>query len=104
MIELSELTSDEYVHCPSCGDECGLHIGAIVVNAGGQITKINRSGLHHYTGDPDGRGTSITVTYGCEFCAEVTSVKQHFNKGTVLLSSKRVGSCSFAGPEDIWRD
>lgn len=114
MIPLDKLiSSDGYraiMHCPACGDECGLHITKIHVNAGGSITVIDHSGTRCSVGDSNGRGTVITICYACELCGDVTSVTQRFHKGSVFFDSTMIHSNNnqeegdWAGHKDIWRN
>ena len=102
---------DGEANCPACGDPYGLHLVCTIVNAGGQITKIDHHGTKMTAGEPTVRGTTVEIFYGCEQCGCVTAVGQRFHKGCVLISKRFIHQPSsteewsdWGGYVDIWRD
>ena len=101
------INSSKSKNCPLCGDSDGLHIQAVVVNAGGQITIVDSGGTHMKAGEPYYRGVAVITYYGCELCGDTSSVKEHFHKGSVFVTTEKEDPQNplFAGKgPDIWRD
>ena len=93
------------VECPFCGDDC-IHIEAVNVNCGGEITTIDRSGTKLQAGDPDGRGASVLLVLWCESCLHKWQHRWFFHKGQTLVEDKMLsdGPVDYDQVNTLWRD
>lgn len=87
------------VHCPMCRGE-NVHLSAVEVNAGGQITTITSRGMEQSRSEAFGRGVRVRIRYSCE-CEHIFQWVLWFCKGMTLTDTEQIGP-GFEGV--IWRD
>lgn len=97
--------STETLRCPFCGFEY-VHIEAVKVNAGGEITEVTSSGLCYWRGKASGRGARIDITFWCENGHRWTRSLQ-FHKGMTFVEDtllEEVEDFELPAWKDLWRD
>jgi hypothetical protein len=97
---------NDNLKCPYCKNDC-LHLQAVEVNRGGEITNVDKDGTRIKAGDPSGRGARVTLTLWCEQGHKWTRSFQ-FHKGSIYVEDETLISgcpgCLHFFTADLWRD
>jgi hypothetical protein len=93
-----------HIACPVCRFEY-THPVAVVVNAGGSITTVDKGGTRMSAGKPVDRGVMIEIHFVGE-CGHDYRLNFHFHKGITSVESTIGGGTpdDRQPPATIWRD
>ena len=92
---------DHPMRCPYCNFDY-VHLEALELNRGGQITAIDHTGTTMRAGEASGRGARVALTFWCESGHRWLVVFQ-FHKGQVFIEKKELCGCDSCRSE-LWRD
>src|SRR5215472_8848702 len=97
----------ETIDCPvpDCGHS-SAHPVAVEVNAGGDITTVDRGGTSVRRGRAVGRGVQVAVRFVGE-CGHAFDLTLHFHKGSTYVELAPDEAANAVGshvPKTIWRD
>ena len=92
------------VKCPFCDFEY-VHIEAVKINAGGEITIHTPGGIYHRRGEPAGRGARVEIVFWCENGHRWIRSFQ-FHKGITYIEDELIDEAdgNFLDWKDLWRD
>ena len=98
--------TEKLIKCPFCSFDC-VHLEAVMVNRGGEITTIDPDGTKMAADGPAGRGAHIAIVCWCE-SGHKWRISYQFHKGAVEVSNDLI--LTVEGPpedyvlRDLWRD
>jgi len=92
------------IKCPYCDFDC-VHLQAVEVNRGGEITSIDYQGTKIRAGDASGRGARVELILWCEGGHKWRQSLQ-FSKGNLFQENELlVNGCPNCNlNHDLWRD
>ncbi len=101
---MDESEAETNLKCPYCRFDC-VHIQAVEVKRGGEITCIDRQGTKVQAGEPSGRGARVEITFWCESGHKWTRSFQ-FHKGNLFVEDLLLenGCPNCMQGQDLWRD
>lgn len=100
----SQVAMENLMECPYC--KCQeVHLQAVEVNRGGEITSIDQDGTKLKAGEPSGRGVRVEMILWCEAGHKWRHSLQ-FNKGALLIEDNLLlnGCPNCCQGHELWRD